>query len=377
MVKYEYLLDHYLDAGYVKVVLPVARQGVISSRISILLRMIRFSLWLFINNLDKNRFDIVYSYETLTEGDVVFCFFHDNFAASPVCCNDVLYEKMVVEARCKFLIHLNHYVYNTPKGSELCSKIKHLRFISETNLHKHSEFFREQFPWYEREVGLLPFCVQDRFFVIPSKPRKLRAVATGSITFKITEHHFVTHFGTNYLQPQRKYLKDHGGFVPQLDVVSSEAVALVTRGLVGTLLRRSKDQVERWASKITSDSVQVKEFFSIDLVAFYNTYSFVVCPAEIIGLPGIGAFEAMACGAVLVDDGNTFYQDYGLVEDLHYVRYDGSASGLAAKLNSLSRAPEFVASLRAASLALVNASMRSDSCLMAFRDNVAKLNATE
>ena len=374
MDKYEYLLDHYLDTGYVKVVLPVTRQGAIPRNLNIILRLIRFRLWITINSLDIHKFDIRYSYDTLTEVDVVFSFFHDNFAASPVCCDDVLYERMAIEAHCKFLLHLNHYVYNTPRGSDFCSKIKKLFFIAETNLYKHSEFFREQFDWYQRDVGILPFCVQDRFSVKSSGPRNPRAVATGAITFKITENHFVAHFGTNLLQPQRKYLLEHGDAVPQLDVASVESFGSVSKGFMEILLRRIKGQVTLWFRKITPKNLRDEEFYSIDLVEYYNSYSFVVCPSEIIGLPGIGAFEAMACGAVLIDDGNDFYKDYGLVSDTHYARYDGSAVDLKAKLDCLSEKSEFVEDLRACSLSVINASMRSDSCLMAFRDNVAKLD---
>ena len=86
MNKYEYILDDHLDKGIVNVILPVTGKNKIQKLLNIFLRFIRFYVWIKINGLNYKSFNIAYSYAELNDKDLVFVFFHDNFAKIPCCC---------------------------------------------------------------------------------------------------------------------------------------------------------------------------------------------------------------------------------------------------------------------------------------------------
>lgn len=370
MNKYEYLLDHYLQQGVVNVVLPVTREGNFFNWLNVLLRLLRFRIWLVINALSYKKFKILFSYETMASEDTVFAFFHDNFASTPVCCDRESYIAMIYQAKCSFLVHLNHYVYNVEKGSKICSRINKLSFVAETNLHRYSSFFEEQFNWYRRDVLVLPFCVQDRFSIKPEVSRTFNAVATGAVTFRLNEPAFQEFFGTDLLQPQRKYLLDHGEAITNLDVSIAEWTNYVPKSLWSTLFLRVQENVSNWKLKYFVTNIPRENFYNLDLVAHYNSYCFVLCPAELIGLPGMGAFEAMACGAILIDDGNKFYEDYGLYANEHFITYDGTIDNLKTTLDLLAASPNSIDALRAKSLDVVNKTMRKMHCATIFESHV-------
>ena len=370
MNKYEYLLDHYLQQGVVNVILPVAKVGKVSKGVNIFLRLVRFRIWLLINKLSYKNFNVLFLYYNIKSKDTVFSFFHDNFASTPVCCDNELYIDMIYKAECSFLVHLNHYVYNVEKGSQICSKVHRLSFVAETNLYRHSIYFSERFDWYRRDVLILPFCVQDRFIVKSKVSRTLKAVATGSVTFRLNEATFLEYFGTDLLQPQRKYLLDNSEAVSNLDMSTSEYGSFKNKGLFLSLFLKFKQNIASFIPSYCLDTAKLTNFYDIDLSEHYNSYNFVICPSELIGLPGVGAFEAMACGAVLIDDSNKFYDDYGLYSDEHYICYDGTIGDLKSTLDWLVENPEYVDDLRVKSLDVVNKTMRKESCISTFESHI-------
>lgn len=368
--KYEYLLEFYLKQGVVNVILPVAKAGKISKGINIFLRLVRFRIWLLINKLSYKNFNVLFSYDTIKNEDTVFVFFHDNFASIPVCCDNELYIDMIYKAKCSFLIHLSHYVYNVEEGSQICSRIRRLSFVAETNLYCHSAFFSEQFNWYCRDVLVLPFCIKDRFCVKSEVSRTPKAVATGAVTFRLNDKSFIEYFDTDLLQPQRKYLLDNGDAISNLDVNCTDHGIFKSNGIFLSLFLKFKKNIISLMSNYNPVSTKLIDFYDIDLVEHYNSYSFVICPSELVGFPGIGAFEAMACGAVLIDDGNKFYEDYGLYNDEHYICYDGTIGDLKSTLDWLVENLEYVDDLRVKSLDVVNKTMRKECCISTFESHI-------
>lgn len=175
-----------------------------------------------------------------------------------------------------------------------------VKLVAETNLSVHSDFFRSQFSWYQQDVLVLPFCVQERFLFDSSSIRKSKAVATGAVTFKITDNDFVRHFSTDNLQPQRKYLLEQDIFPPSVDVSIADwaGTEIESKSLIYHVFNNLKRNISSVIRSLKIDDSAPSSFYDLDLVKHYNSYEFVICPAELIGLPGIGAFEAMACGAV-------------------------------------------------------------------------------
>ena len=49
---------------------------------------------------------------------------------------------------------------------------------------------------------------------------------------------------------------------------------------------------------------------------------------EILGVPGIGFIEGMACGSAYIGLDSPMYRDFGLIPGVHYIAYDGTKEGL-------------------------------------------------
>ena len=76
-----------------------------------------------------------------------------------------------------------------------------------------------------------------------------------------------------------------------------------------------------------------KKYYSFDMVEKFNDYKMCIVGEEIIGLPGIGFVEGMACGCAYIGQTIGYYEDYGLKEGVHYIGYDGSLDDLKAKIS--------------------------------------------
>ena len=66
----------------------------------------------------------------------------------------------------------------------------------------------------------------------------------------------------------------------------------------------------------------------------YNKHKFAIVGEEWSGFPALGAFEAIACGAVLICDSDK-YIDTGLVKDLHYISINKNLTNTVEKIKLL------------------------------------------
>ena len=92
---------------------------------------------------------------------------------------------------------------------------------------------------------------------------------------------FMNFFQTNTYHPVRKLVYDNQHL---LSGYITCAIAPFREGRIGFL--RKLD-------------VKQKSYFSFDVVDFFNNNKYALVGEEIYGLPGIGFFEAMACGCVV------------------------------------------------------------------------------
>ena len=64
------------------------------------------------------------------------------------------------------------------------------------------------------------------------------------------------------------------------------------------------------------------------MVEKFNDYKMHFLGEEILGVPGIGFVEGMACGSAYIGLDSPMYRDYGLIPGIHYISYDGTKEGL-------------------------------------------------
>lgn len=199
-------------------------------------------------------------------------------------------------------------------------------FFNESNLQENSEIFRKYYhidkPWVVH-----PFVFQERFKPIrPFLERKNKVFSTGTITYK--EHkEFLSVYGSPCDQPARKFVKDNPDFFKDtVDCYSSDY-------LEGSDIKKylpTDNKIVRLYKQIHNrfHMGHQKAYFSFDMVEKFNEYKMCLVGEEVLGVPGIGYVEGMACGCAYIGLDSPMYRDLGLIPGVHYISYDGTKEGL-------------------------------------------------
>ena len=215
--------------------------------------------------------------------------------------------------------------------SEKMEKSKPDCLFNEADLKKYSEIFRRFYSWYEKEMIVHPFVAAPRFKRIkPFNERENKAFATGTITYK-KHQEFIEVYGDPCDQPSRKQIKDNERELEDLIYCTSKdfaenAKAIESKKKDGSLKRFYK------ALHYKLFESQQKSYYSFDMVQSFNNYKMCIVGEEILGVPGIGFVEGMACGCAYIGVNNGLYESYGMKEGVHYIGYDGTLEDLKAKI---------------------------------------------
>lgn len=199
-------------------------------------------------------------------------------------------------------------------------------FMGEVNLSKTSKIFQEYYhfnlPWITH-----PFVFEDRF--INSKPysqRKNKCFSTGTITYK-KHREFLNIYGDSCNQPIRKLIKDNQLFFNDtIDCFNSDYLEDNPGKTIGV-----KDNIFVKFHKRIYNRTHIgrqTKYFSFNMVEKFNSYKMHIVGEEILGVPGIGYVEGMACGSAYIGIESSMYKDLGLNPGDHYISYDGTKEGL-------------------------------------------------
>lgn len=199
-------------------------------------------------------------------------------------------------------------------------------FFNESNLQENSEIFRKYYhinkPWVVH-----PFVFQERFKPIkPFSERKNKVFSTGTITYKEHEE-FLSVYGDPCDQPARKFVKDNPEFFKDtVDCYSSDYL----EGSDVKLYLPTDNKIVRLYKQIHNrfHTGHQKAYFSFNMAEKFNEYKMCLVGEEILGVPGIGYVEGMACGCAYIGLDSPMYRDLGLIPGVHYICYDGTKEGL-------------------------------------------------
>lgn len=199
-------------------------------------------------------------------------------------------------------------------------------YFNEVDLSATSEIFRKYYsvkcPWV-----IHPFVFAERFRNMkPFKERKNKCFSTGTITYKKHDE-FLSVYGDPCDQPARKFVKDNPEyFKDTVDCYSSDYLEDNSGKPVNagdnTLLKLYKKIYNR------THVGKQKKYFSFDMLEKFNEYKMCLIGEEILGVPGIGYVEGMACGCAYIGIDSSMYRDLGLIPGTHYIVYDGTKEGL-------------------------------------------------
>lgn len=199
-------------------------------------------------------------------------------------------------------------------------------FFNEADLSKSCKLFQKYYP-IDKPWITLPFVFAERFKPIrPFSERKNKAASIGTIAYK--EHkEFLEVYGDSCDQPIREAVKKNPEFFK--DTVDCYNYAY-----------NEDDNLKKWKetdnpisklykrtyNRLTSG--RQKTYFSFDMVEKFNEYKMHVVGEEVLGFPGIGYVEGMACGSAYIGLDSPMYRDLGLIPGVHYIAYDGTKEGL-------------------------------------------------
>lgn len=218
------------------------------------------------------------------------------------------------------VFHLSHYFILTKEKSDHLNTLDNAWLAGDSDITDIA-YFKQSFPWYQKEFLILPFCVAPRFMMRKNFiDRQDRCVATGSFhdleqeqpPEKFAYYRSVAQATTYH--PVRKEIYERAKSLSNLIECK---VSPYRQYVSGSKLRRL----------ISHFLVAQKSYFSIDIVDLYNDYRFAVVGEELSGFPALGALESMACGCTLIAD-KKYYEKLGLIPHQHYIPYEGTVKSL-------------------------------------------------
>lgn len=330
-VKHKYFLDYLLSRDDCEVACFVNEKGfpytrnLNNSLIQSIGKAFRFvdCRYVLKKNGLKKKVEIIRRASDVTSDDIVIMYNRDA---------DTFAETEKINAF-KALNMVHFTIHTNRKAMIESSKVN--CFVSESNLSNNSLVFQELYsvdlPWI-----IVPFVYSSRFKVVKDfHSRKNKAMAVGTITYVETPE-FLSIYGDSCLQPSRKQILDNPSFFEStVDCFSNNYIE------TGSLKEVKPEdnifiQIQKKLYNRTH-AVQQKKYFSFDMVEKFNEYRMCVVGEEIVGVPGIGYVEGMACGCAYIGLDSPMYRDVGLIPGVHYIAYDGTKEGLRKKIEYYQR----------------------------------------
>lgn len=222
------------------------------------------------------------------------------------------------------------HFHGRAEEDEIIKKANVSCLFGEVDLQKNCELYRRYYhidkPWVTH-----PFVYAERFKnKVPFKKRKNMAFATGTITYK-THKEFLDTYGDSCDQPSRKQIKDNPEYFKNTIYCTSSDYL---EDNAGKTVKNTDFPLLKIYKKIYNRlfTGKQKKYYSFDMVEAFNSYKMCVVGEEILGIPGIGFVEGMACGCAYLGVDSPAYRDWGLIPGVHFIAYDGSKEDLRAKI---------------------------------------------
>lgn len=328
--KYETFFDTLLSSGAeVSVSTSLYRENGVKGLVRYLLDSLGLIYWVLGNKIKFSKISFVFSKAELREHDVLFFMHYGNFTFEDsvnaqhgrdlaLALSDVDILKVG---------HFTHYAYQPAIGSMNLEKLGVKLLVAENNLQSNSDFYRKYFGHLNAEFWCLPYIAAERFKSrTPFRERSCKLVATGTITFKMTDPDFINFFDTDELQPLRREVYEHAGkYADEIESLISDlnASRLAANGKKDPLWRRI---LRRFVPH------PQRSYFKTNIVDIYNSYMMFTVPEEVCDLPAIGVVEGMACGSAFIGLDSPMYRDLGMIPGIHYVAHNGTLEDLVEKI---------------------------------------------
>lgn len=320
-IKHKYILDYLLSRDDVEVCSFINKRGLSLSysthnRFLQSFRFLEHRIAMSKNGIPGRKITVLKHEEEIRHDDIVIMY-------------QVFGPQFEFDKRPDAFIAVSQ-LHFAPPSAPLVKRVDPDLMYNENNMQQRFVGFDEFFGWFHKQYLVIPFVFADRFKVVkPFAERQNKAMSVGTVTYP---HYLTKYYGHDCLQPARKQIyKNAADLKPWIDCYNSDYVednesAKATqndRSILGAF-RRLSDKIFLGRQK---------KYYSFDMVEKFNDYKMCIVGEEIIGLPGIGFVEGMACGCAYLGQTVGYYEDYGMQEGVHYIGYDGTLDDLKAKIS--------------------------------------------
>lgn len=267
------------------------------------------------NGIPSNKITILTKEEDIRKDDILIIYNyytnHYDFKKRPDC-----------------MIAISHIHFNTSNADRMRAIDPDVLY-NEANFSHGSIIFDKFYSWFNKRFEVIPFVYADRFKVQkPFAERHNKCFSTGTVTYM---HNITPYYGNPCAQPARKQIMTHRDELKQyVDCYNCDYLEDTEKKKL-----KGDNVISRIYNNIYSKlfSGRQKMYFSFNMVEKFNDYKMCLVGEEIMGIPGIGFVEGMACGCAYIGQTVGYYEDYGMQEGVHYIGYDGSLEDLKAKIS--------------------------------------------
>ena len=320
-IKHKYLLDYLLSRDDVEVCSYVNKRGLslsysTTNRFLQSFRFLDHRITMKKNGIPLSKITLLKHEEEIRHDDLVILY-------------QIFKPQFEFDKRPDAFIALSQLHFALGSSSAIERVDPDLMF-NESNMQKRFIAFDEYFGWFHKQYMVIPFVFAPRFKVVkPFAERQNKAVSVGTVTYP---GYLVKYFGHNCLQPARKQVYDNAKeLTPWVDCFNSDYLEDDKTSKHSASDNKLVKIIKRMHDKFFVG--HQKKYYSFDMVEKFNDYKMCIVGEEIVGLPGIGFVEGMACGCAYLGQTVGYYEDYGMKEGVHYIGYDGTLDDLKAKIS--------------------------------------------
>lgn len=325
-LKHGYLLNYLLESPEYEVCNYINDRGFSSLRSNNELLMKFLNIFRFLENsytlkyngIDSKKITVIKKVEDIRPDDIVLLY--------NVCSDNYRGVENIHAFKALSMLHF----HGKKEENALIENANIQCYFNEVNLSLSSELFRKYYfvkkPWV-----VIPFVFSERFKNIkPFKERQNKCFATGTITYKLHEE-FLSVYSDSCNQPARKFVKDNSAYFE--DTVDCY-ISNYLEDNSGKKINAGDNPLVKLYKKVYNRTHvgKQKKYYSFNMVEKFNDYKMHMVGEEILGVPGIGYVEGMACGSAYIGLDSPMYCDLGLIPGVHYITYDGTKEGLKATI---------------------------------------------
>lgn len=318
-IKHKYFLDYLLQCPNVEVCSYINKKGFSMSyshaKTFKALRFIEHRIALKCNHIDTKKITILKKENEIQKDDIVILYRYYN-------------NQLDFDTRPDALLAISMIHFGTAEAETL-KRLQPDVMYNEANFQHGSKIFEHYYSWFDKKFITIPFVFASRFkLIVPFKERKNMAVSVGTVTYM---QNIVEIYGNACAQPARKQIKDHAEELK--DIIECRNSDYAEKDNEKSI-QRSDNQITRIYKQLYNKFFvgHQKSYYSFNMVDKFNEYKMCIVGEEIMGIPGVGFVEGMACGCAYIGQNIGYYEDYGLKEGVHYIGYDGSLKDLRYKI---------------------------------------------